>query len=34
MAILQFDMGSLFRRFLCLSPSWHRLVLDAMDEHC
>lgn len=34
LTILQYDMGGLFRRFLCLSPSWHRLVLDAMDDYC
>lgn len=22
-----------FRKYLCLSPSWHRLVLDAMDDY-
>lgn len=22
-----------FRKFLCLSPAWHHLVLEAMDEH-
>lgn len=32
MAILLFDMNN-FRKFLCLSPSWHRLVLECMDDH-
>ena len=34
MSILQYDMGGLFRKFLCLSPQWHKLVLEAMDDHC
>ena len=25
-------MGN-FRKYLCLSPAWHHLVLEAMDEH-
>lgn len=25
-------MGS-FRKYLCISPQWHRLVLDSMDEY-
>jgi hypothetical protein len=33
MTILQYNMG-LFRRFLCLSPKWNRLILEALDEHC
>lgn len=32
MTLLLYDMGS-FRKYLCLSPQWHRLVLDAMDEY-
>lgn len=31
-SMLLFDMGS-FRKYLCLSPQWHRLVLDAMDDY-
>lgn len=30
--LLLFDMPN-FRKYLCLSPSWHRLVLDAMDDY-
>ena len=30
--LLLFDMGN-FRKYLCLSPAWHHLVLEAMDEH-
>jgi hypothetical protein len=32
MQILLFDMSA-FRKFLCLSPQWHRLVLDAIDDY-
>lgn len=32
MTLLLFDMAS-FRKYLRLSPQWHRLVLEAMDEH-
>ena len=32
MAILQYDMAN-FRKFLCLSPNWHHLVLEGMDEY-
>jgi hypothetical protein len=32
MTLLMFDMES-FRKYLCLSPAWHHLVLEAMDEH-
>lgn len=32
MQLLLYDMGA-FRKYLCLSPQWHRLVLDAMDEY-
>ena len=27
---MQFDVSA-FRKFLCLSPNWHFLVLDGMD---
>jgi len=30
--LLLYDMCS-FRKYLCLSPQWHRLVLDAMDDY-
>ncbi len=30
--LLLFDMPN-FRKYLCLSPSWHRQVLDAMDDY-
>lgn len=29
--LLAFDMGN-FRKYLCLSPSWHHLIIEAMDE--
>ena len=32
MTLLLFDMPN-FRKYLCLSPSWHHLVLEAMDEY-
>lgn len=32
LTILTYDMNS-FRKLLCLSPAWHHLVLEAMDEH-
>ena len=32
MTILLYEMAG-FRKFLCLSPQWHRLVLEAMDEY-
>ena len=32
MQLLLFDMAS-FRNYLGLSPQWHRLVLDAMDDY-
>ena len=30
--ILLYDMQN-FRKFLCLSPQWHHLILEAMDEY-
>ena len=30
--LLLYDMPS-FRKYLCLSPQWHRLVLEAMDDY-
>ena len=32
MLILSYDMTS-FRKFLCLSATWHFFVLEAVDEH-
>mmetsp|Transcript_7380 Transcript_7380/g.6628 ORF Transcript_7380/g.6628 Transcript_7380/m.6628 type:complete len:148 (+) Transcript_7380:1436-1879(+) len=32
MMILTYDMTN-FRKFLCLSPTWHHLVIEGMDEH-
>ena len=32
MTILMFDMSN-FRKFLCLSPNWHHLVIEGMDEY-
>ena len=32
MTLLQYDMNN-FRKYLCLSPAWHHLVLEAMDEY-
>lgn len=32
MTILMYDMTN-FRKFLCLSPNWHHLVLQGMDEY-
>lgn len=32
MTILMYDMNN-FRKLLCLSPAWHHLVLEAMDEY-
>jgi len=32
MQLLLFDMSS-FRNYLGLSPQWHRMVLDAMDDY-
>ena len=30
--LILYDMSS-FRKYLCLTPAWHHLVLSAMDEH-
>ena len=27
-----YDMEN-FRKYICLSPAWHHLILEAMDEH-
>ena len=32
MQLLLFDMSS-FRSYLGLSPSWHRMILDSMDDY-
>ena len=32
MQLLLFDMSS-FRSYLALSPSWHRMILDSMDDY-
>lgn len=32
MNILLYDMPN-FRKYLCLSPSWHHLILEAMDDY-
>lgn len=32
MTLLQYDMGN-FRKYLCLTPAWHHLILEAMDEY-
>ena len=32
MTILLYDMPN-FRKYLCLTPQWHHLVLEAMDEY-
>mmetsp|Transcript_16280 Transcript_16280/g.11737 ORF Transcript_16280/g.11737 Transcript_16280/m.11737 type:complete len:112 (-) Transcript_16280:705-1040(-) len=32
MTILKYDISS-FRKFLLLSPNWHHLVIEGMDEH-
>jgi len=32
MELLLCDMSA-FRKYLCLSPQWHRLVIEAMDEY-
>ena len=31
MTILEYDMGN-FRKFLRLSPNWHHLVLEGINE--
>lgn len=31
MNILMYDMNN-FRKFLCLSPRWHHLILEGMDD--
>jgi len=32
LTILMYDMGN-FRKYMCLSPTWHHLILEAIDEH-
>jgi hypothetical protein len=32
LTLVLYDMES-FRKYMCLSPAWHHLVLEAMDEH-
>jgi hypothetical protein len=32
MTLIQYDMPN-FRKYLCLSPAWHHLVLESMDEY-
>ena len=31
MTILEYDITN-FRKFLCLSPAWHHLVLEGLEE--